>query len=365
MMKFLAPLALVIGVLLFQSQAELFYHGGPGWVGFLANCSSTATGGTVTQCPSNVRFRDFSQLGAASVLIPSGTASYNAGGADTAYTNSANVISGTYYELDTSNDNTGSPSCPGQSTGWNNIVLYKGSALSWAAYSGNPVHTGTAATWEQCYLLHPTAWPCQIATWCAAYSAANSSGSEAIGLLTSPDFQTWTAYGSNPVIGTSDGVALPSHLVCGGLQYLYVADRVAKNQIKYYTSPLTGTGADTTWTLGGVALPSSTYDWENANLTAHGIEDLYAINNSRSYQEMVYTADQTGFTQKLGYAVANDCHSFQKYQAGPILNLGSSTTPYPGNGMLYQNGTTFFLGYNKAFGSSPYFEGLVQTMADH
>jgi predicted GH43/DUF377 family glycosyl hydrolase len=194
--------------------------------------------------------------------------------------------------------------------------------------------------------------------WYMYYSAKTTGGFSNVGLATSSDFVTWSKHGTSPIISDS-GIALPSVIKIGSLYYMYV-QTIAQNvtTIDYYTS-----SDGISWTFGGIALRYSTADWYYGLLVTDGVEDPYVFQNKHGWYEMVYTADMSPGTQKLGYAVSADGITWYTYQAGPIL--GSSGTAYPGNGALFEDASTFYLMYTNVLVNQTSYTGNAATMPDH
>ena len=315
--------------------------------GTIKTIGFAATNGvdTVTASTTVVVFRDFSGLvrSVANPVIPYNVADYNAGGADTPYIRDAQKIAGTYYAL-TQSATAG--------TNWVHFSLYTSTnRVTWTPYGSNPVFTvETAGHWDVDYLGHPALLKIG-SLWYMYFSAANGSGTEAVGVATSPDLITWTPYVGNPILSTPS-VAIVSAIQIGSLYYLYVANRPTGHTITYYTS-----SDGLAWTYGGIAVNGNDWDVLNSRLN-----DPWIVQNLSGFYELVYTAEffsggPPGCTpQEFGYAVSADGVHWYKYQ-GTIFKGsgvgGSFDELYVGDPALYFPDSThvelFYAGVNASY----------------
>lgn len=294
-------------------------------------------------------------------IIPYNTNAANTVSGDTVYPNLANKIGSTYYALSqASNSALGTAN-------WGAFNLYTSTDLvNWTLHGASPVISGVASTWKNNYLGHPAVINIG-GTWYCYYSGRNAAGTiENIGVATSPDFVTWTDYGSNPIV--VDNVGIPAIIQIGSTLYLYAADRnTSFHSISYYT-----TAASTPfgpWVRGGFAIQTLANDWFGGN---GRLNDPYVIKNPQGYYEMLFTVENfqgvTPYTKQcIGYAISTDGINWTKLQS-PIL-MGSSgggiggapNNQYPGDAVLLVNGSTASV-YWGGDNASTVAQGLLATI---
>lgn len=353
-----------------QSSPQSVYIWGGQIVGYTAEMpyvpttTVAVTANKSLNCPTGVAFRNFSTLTAYSgnPIIPQNTGTWNAGGvSDGAFVKSGS----TFYSLNNCTVTGGT-----RNTAWSQCLYTGTGPLNWTDFgASNPVIPLAGSGWDAQYMLHAAMIPCSVsgATYCAYVSAQNSTPHSSIGLFTSTNLTTWTAYVSNPVIPATGGPtgtnysSLPAILNCGGTFYLYSS---INDNSGNYTIFWTSTNG-TTWTFGGTALnPVVTGDWDAS--IPHPL-DTFVLKNSHGFYEMTYTAFDGATVQEIGYAVSNSCAGpWWKYQAAPILTPASSGFPgyFVGDSVTYQDGTKFYLLFNNDNGTNTS-AGQAMTMTDH
>lgn len=86
--------------------------------------------------------------------------------------------------------------------GWNYYDLYRSSdGVNWTIYKSSAISTGTLGQWDDGALGNIcTIWDNSTNQWDIIYEACRSDLLWKLGLATSPDLQTFTKYGSNPII---------------------------------------------------------------------------------------------------------------------------------------------------------------------
>jgi hypothetical protein len=365
----LPVVVLICGVLAFPLQGRSFYHGSINpWAGFLPTCSVTNNDSSITNCPSNIRFRDFSTLTPyASNPVLANNQTFNTSSQDGPFTRAENSISGTFYNLSEVQKSGDCALCF-------NIASSSGTPLSWTFAGTNPVINGTGTTtWDSKYLLHPSLTPCSQFTWCAYYGALDANGNASIGFASATNpLGPYTKQGQviDCCSDTHNQPALPSVIHIGSQLVMYVAIGNAGGgntdyTLDYYTSSASD---GVNWTRQGTALQALNADF-NSGYNA-GVFDPFVFKNSHGFYEMVYTVGSTpsglGFFQQLGYAVSADGFTWYKYQAGPIFNwTGSASHPnYAGDGSFYEDGTTFYFCYAFLTNGATT-NGQCSLMADH
>jgi hypothetical protein len=334
---------------------------------YIPTTSSAVTQRISENCPVGTAFRDFAPLTfySGNPITPQNTAAYNAGGTSAPYIVPWGKIGSTYYAL--ANCTVAGANRPN----WPNQCLYSGpDPEHWTDHAaGNPVLTGTPGNWDDHYLLHGALSPaCSVANWCYYYSANDSGGTSSIGLATSPDLVTWSKHGTSPLI-TYQQPAVPTIIQIGSTLYMYTAVNGGPGgtYIVFFTSPASD---GITWTFGGTVLePPIAGDWD---FNAVFVQDPWVFRNSHGFLEMVFTS--TAFTaccggvrQQMGYAISLDGIHWFKYQAAAIVTQQSAAYPGDfdvGDGVFFQDGTTFHLLYNFD-NSSTLSAGEAATMPDH
>jgi hypothetical protein len=338
---------------------------------YVPTTTAAVTQNQTINCPAGVAFRDWSTLTAyaGNPIIPQNTGTYNAGGVSNPYATFGNV-SGTLYGL---------ANCTvsgANRANWPNQCLYTGTdILHWTDDSAlNPIITATPGNWDDHYLLHGSLLhPCPAATWCYYFSARNSTGLESVGLFlsnnaTPTSFAEWSP--NAPLVGTSGAFPnpmLPSVISVGSAQWMYVADNDnAGNQIGRWVAT-----DGIHFTFAGTALPPPVGTaWDGG---FDGIIDPMIFKNQHGFYEMVYTEEAAtpSAHQDLGYAVSLDGIMWWEYQPASILTHAAACTvapiagaPYIGDGVMFENGTTFYLIGNCDDGVSNSV-GLAFTMTDH
>lgn len=204
--------------------------------------------------------------------------------------------------------------------------------------SGNPFGGLNSQAW----ITTNTLGPCQSiivnGSYYRYFSSEDGSGSNHVGLITSPNDRTWTFYSGNPVItATIGGTTTTRSTVASRLiddkVVVYVCDQNLEQpsnngNIAYYTS-----SDGINFTYGDVVLPSSSAGW------AHGAArfDMRIKENlvSNSF-EGVFTGSP-GQVQSIGYFISPDGLLIYDYPTSYILT-GSGGSNWdaisPGDGQL-------------------------------
>ncbi len=166
-----------------------------------------------------------------------------------------------------------------------------GAVGTYARYGSNPVFpAGAPGAWDDYWTQFNSAVDVGNGTYFAYYHGmADSSGARRIGLATSTDGNSWTRYGSNPILSVSGGGA---------------------------------------WDNYSVAYPNV---WQEGNQWYM----LYAGGNSTNYQ--------------IGLATSSDGINWSKSGSNPVLTNGSAGTwdsvmMQPGTSMI-KEGSTYYLYY--------------------
>jgi predicted GH43/DUF377 family glycosyl hydrolase len=175
----------------------------------------------------------------------------------------------------------------------------------------------SAGEWDDHYMVTPSVikvgnlWHCY-------YSAKGVDEIDRIGLATSPDFITWTKYGTSPIFtgDTGRNHGMGNVILIGNTYYMYYCSYLYSPfliQIRYATSP-----DGINWTYGGIALDAVTGDW------CYTYIDPFLIKNLQGNYEMTFCASALEVdAQNMGYAISDDGINWIKKQT-TILEVGAT-----------------------------------------
>jgi predicted GH43/DUF377 family glycosyl hydrolase len=194
---------------------------------------------------------------------------------------------------------------------------------TWNKFSSNPVLNRSASGWDDDRLSSP----CVIfdlgvyKMWYAGYDGSVWK----IGYATSTGGNTWTKYGSNPVLsGTSstwdaDGVTDPWVLKVGNTYHMWYVGWTggSGNMIGHATS-----SDGTTWTKDSanpVFVPEPNNDWEEDHVENPSVTWV----NGRFV--MYYDGRYTTTKQRIGVAYSLDGGNWTRDPSSPVMDWGNST----------------------------------------
>ena len=197
-------------------------------------------------------------------------------------------------------------------------------ASSWSKYASNPVLSkGTSGDWDD----ERVGYPCVVfeygvyRMWYAGYD-----GSEwAIGYATSTDGNSWTKYGSNPILSLSTGkwdsvgVRDPWVLRVGNTYHMwYVGWSSASGYMVGHATSSDGTS----WTKDSanpVLEPEPLNDWE-----AYYIENPCVVRDNGHFI-MYYSGGYTSNKQRIGLAYSDDGANWSRDPLNPYMDWGNDT----------------------------------------
>ena len=179
---------------------------------------------------------------------------------------------------------------------------------------------GAAGSWDAAAVFDPTVLKDGV-TYKMWYAGTDSSGNRGIGYATSPDGETWTKFGSNPVLTASAAwegtrVGSPNVIKDGGTFRMWYVGRDANgvSRIGYATSP-----DGITWTKYGgnpVLDVGAAGSWESKYLSSPSVVQV------GSTYHMWYGGFD-GITSRIGHATSSGGTTWTKDAANPVLNVGN------------------------------------------